>query len=375
MKVLLTATVQSHICQFHRPLVELLHAHGYEVHVAAKDNLAEKNGLKLDFVEKVWDVPFSRSPKSMDHVKAYRCLKKLIDEGGYDIIHCNTPMGGIVTRLAARKARKKGTKVYYTAHGFHFYEGAPFKNWLFYYPVEKFFANHFTDKLIVISDADLKTAKAHGFRLPMYRIHSVGINSKKYYPRGEEEKTLLRQTLGIGTERFVALCTGELNRNKNQIKLLSAVSQIVKEVPQFELLLAGNGPEQEHLEAYIAGHHLENHVRLIGYRTDLETYLTLSDIAISVSIREGLGINLIEAMACGKPVIASDNRGHREFVRNGQNGYLLGDDSFSANIAAVIKEMYNDAEQIKKMSEQAENDAKQYLDVQVMKELADIYSI
>ena len=120
MKILLTATVQSHIVQFHKPLVEMLHEYNCEVHVAARDNLAEKNGLKLDFAEKVFNVPFSRSPKSKDNIKAYKQLKKIIDEGQYDVIHCNTPMGGIVTRLAARKARKNGTKVFYTAHGFHY---------------------------------------------------------------------------------------------------------------------------------------------------------------------------------------------------------------------------------------------------------------
>ena len=116
MKVLLTATVQSHICQFHKPLVEVLHAHGCEVHVAARNNLAEKNGLKLDFVDKVFDIPFSRSPKSPNNLKAKKMLKRIIDDGHYDVIHCNTPVGGIITRLAAQKARKKGTKVFYTAH-------------------------------------------------------------------------------------------------------------------------------------------------------------------------------------------------------------------------------------------------------------------
>lgn len=127
MKVLLVATVQSHICQFHKPLVKMLHEHDVEVHVAARDNLAEKNGLALDFVEKVFDIPFARSPKSKDNIIAYKQLKKIIDEGHYDVVHCNTPMAGIVTRLAAKKERKAGTKVFYTAHGFHFYKGAPKK--------------------------------------------------------------------------------------------------------------------------------------------------------------------------------------------------------------------------------------------------------
>ena len=119
MKVLLVATVQSHICQFHRPLVAMLHEHGCEVHVAARNNLAEKNGLKLDFVEQVFDVPFQRSPFSPKNLGAYKQLKKIVGEGSYDVVHCNTPVGGVVGRLAARKARKRGTKVFYTAHGFH----------------------------------------------------------------------------------------------------------------------------------------------------------------------------------------------------------------------------------------------------------------
>ena len=107
-KVLLTATVQSHIAQFHRPLAEVLHEHGYELHVAARNNLGEKNGLSLDFADKVFDVPFSRSPKSLDNVKAYFQLKKILAADTYEVVHCNTPMGGIVTRLAAVKARKQG---------------------------------------------------------------------------------------------------------------------------------------------------------------------------------------------------------------------------------------------------------------------------
>ena len=104
MKVLLTATVQSHICQFHKPLVEVLHRHGYEIHVAARDNLAEKNGLKLDFVDKVYNVPFARSPKSKDNLRAYKELKGIIEKEHYEIIHCNTPNG----RDCNKACRKKG---------------------------------------------------------------------------------------------------------------------------------------------------------------------------------------------------------------------------------------------------------------------------
>ena len=151
MKVLLTATVQSHICQFHKPLVEVLHAHGCEVHVAARNNLAEKNGLKLDFVEKVFDIPFSRSPKSKDNLKAEKMLKQIINEDN-------------------------------TAHGFHFYEGSPKKNWMIYYPIEKYFSRK-NDTLITITHEDYRLAKKK-FHCQVEHIHGVGVDEETSPQKG-----------------------------------------------------------------------------------------------------------------------------------------------------------------------------------------------
>lgn len=203
MKVLLTATVQSHICQFHKPLVEVLHTHGCEVHVAARDNLAEKNGLKLDFVDKIYNVPFSRSPKSLDNMKAYKVLKEIIQKENYDVIHCNTPMGGIVTRLAARKARKNGTKVYYTAHGFHFYKGAPKKNWIIFYPIEKIFSK-ITDTVITITNEDYQLARKK-FYCNVEYIHGVGANTKKFHVMSNAERQEIKQKLEISNDEKIIL--------------------------------------------------------------------------------------------------------------------------------------------------------------------------
>ena len=131
MKILFVATVRSHIGQFHMPFIRALKEAGHEVHAAFKDNSADKPGLDLSGIDKTFEIPFERSPYSMKNIRAYRALKKVIETERYDIIHCHTPMGGVVTRLAAKKSRKHGTRVFYTAHGFHFYKGAPKKNWLF----------------------------------------------------------------------------------------------------------------------------------------------------------------------------------------------------------------------------------------------------
>lgn len=369
MKVLLTATVQSHIVQFHKPLVEVLHAHGCEVHVAARDNLAEKNGLKLDFVDKVYNVPFDRSPKSTDNIKAYKQLKKIIDEGQYDIVHCNTPMGGIVTRLAARKARKNGTKVFYTAHGFHFYKGAPKKNWIVFYPIEKFFSR-MTDKVLTITEEDYLLAK-NRFMCPVFRIHGVGANSTKFSQISGNEIEHLKQEHGLA-DRKIILNVGELLPNKNQKAAINAMSIVAKAIPEAMLLIAGNGKEKETIQSLIQKLCLENNVQLIGYTTELQKYLNTADLLVACSYREGLGMNLLEAMLCGKAIVASKNRGHRELIRDGHNGYLVEANDY-ADYADKMIELLQDDRLRAEMGERGKEMVSRYTDNSVKHELRQIY--
>lgn len=321
-KVLLTATVQSHICQFHRPLVEMLRESGeFEIHVAARNNLAEKNGLKLDFADKVFDVPFERSPFSPKNIRAYKQLKRLIDDTHYDYIHCNTPVGGLVTRLAAGKSRKQGTQVFYTAHGFHFYKGASWKNWLIYYPVEYWMAKK-TDKLITINDEDQRLAQRK-FPCRIERIHGVGVNPERYHAVDAEQAAALKAAHGFSPQQRLILCVGELLPNKNQQMAIDAMKQVVQTFPDAVLLLAGNGPQRPLLEQRIREYGLEESVKLLGYCTDLEEYQRISEISVSCSHREGLPLNLIEAMLTENPLVVTHNRGHDELVVDGENGYLL----------------------------------------------------
>ncbi len=371
-KVLLVATVQSHICQFHRPLAELLHENGYEIHVAARNNLAEKNGLKLDFAEKVFDLPFSRSPKSPDNIKAYKGLKKILAEESYDVIHCNTPMGGIVARLAAKKARKKGTKVFYTAHGFHFYKGASKKNWLVYYPIEKLFARK-TDKLITIVGEDYETAK-NSFNCPVYRIHGVGVNEERYTPVSPEEKSKLRHDMGFDESEKILLCIGELLPNKNQQMVIRVMPELLKKYPDTKLLLAGNGPEKENLEALIASLGLEKSIIMLGYITNLQDYQHITDILVACSKREGLGLNVIEAQMSGNPCVLTDNRGHRELIDEGRNGYLVKVNDCKAMTDSILA-ILDDPEKAKKFSINGLRFSQQYNFASVKKELEEIYEL
>lgn len=369
-KVLLVATVQSHICQFHKPLVKMLHEYGCEVHVTARNNLAEKNGLKLDFVEKVYDIPFERSPFNKRNLAAYKQLKAIIDGGNYDVVHTNTPVGGIVGRLAARKARKKGCRVFYTAHGFHFFKGGPKKNWIVYYPIEKFMCR-FTDELITITEEDYELTKRE-FSVSASHIHGIGANAEKYGVPTEEEIAALRQELGIEQHRKVAICTGELNANKNQITAIRAMRKVVDQMPEALLLLAGNGSTHDELQAAIDELALQDHAVLLGYHTDLERYVKASDLVLSCSKREGLPLNIIEGQLCKKPVVASVNRGHKELIRNNENGYLLDAldiDGFAEKITVLLK----DAQLAAAFAEAGLCSAQRYTAAAVKNELEDIY--
>ena len=362
---LLVATVQSHIGQFHKPLMRMLKEAGWEIHVAAQNNLAEKDTLQLEYPDMVFDVPFRRSPLDLCNLTAFRELNHLLKEYRYDIIHCNTPVGGILTRLAAKEYRKQGTKVFYTAHGFHFYKGAPLKNWMLYYPLEKFFSN-FTDILITINKEDFALANKK-FNCPIAHIHGVGADSVRYYPLSPEQQEELKRQLGLSGH--ILLSTGELLPNKNQKTAILTLKEILKSVPDTHLLIAGNGSERTNLEALINRENLTDHVTFLGYTRNLPRYMQICDMEISCSYREGLPLNIVEAMLCGKPVVASHNRGHDELVQEGVNGFLVDPDdskSYAEMFCRVLSGSGMDRNAIIKSAEL-------YTDYNVSKELAAIY--
>lgn len=372
MRVLLTATVQSHICQFHRPLVDMLHMHGCEVDVAAKNNLAEKNGLSLDFVDRVFDVPFSRSPLNAANIEAYKQLKKIINDGNYDIVHCNTPVGGILTRKAAVGKRKCGTKVFYTAHGFHFYKGAPLKNWLLFYPIEKIFS-YKTDKLITIVEEDYAFAQKH-FKCSSSHIHGVGVDDKRFFPVNDLEKHEKRIKMGYADDCNLILCVGELLPNKNQKMAIMAMPSVLNSYPNTKLLIAGNGPEKDNLETLIRALNLQGHVELLGYKANIQDYHQISDLLVACSIREGLGLNVVEAMMCGKPVVLTNNRGHRELIDQGRNGFLIQINE-SKEMADRICKIFDNADEYLDFSNNALRFSKRYSKDRVKEELQSIYGL
>lgn len=336
-KVLFVATVTRHINAFHIPYLKWFKEQGYEVHVASRGD------EPIEYCDKHFDIPFERFPIKPSNIKAYKQLKNIIDENKYEIIHCHTPVGGVLTRLAARKARKKyNTKVIYTAHGFHFYKGAPLFNWIIYYPIEKICARG-TDCLITITNEDYEFAKKYLKTKNIEHINGVGMNPERLKKElTQEEKDKFRSKLGIRKDDIVFSYIAELNANKNQILLIKTIQGLKKEQHNIRLLLIGDGPLKEQYQQYIKENNLENEIQLLGKRQDINELLSITNIYLASSIREGLPVNVMEAMYKGLPIIATDNRGHRELIHNGKNGYICkknDTENFENNIQKFLKDM------------------------------------
>ena len=319
-KVLFVATlVKNHIAEFHLPYLKLFQDMGWQTAVAAKNDYENPADCVIPHCDVFYDVPFERSPLKKGNLTAYRRVKRIIRKGGYDIIHCHTPVGAAVARLAARKARRNGSKVIYTAHGFHFYKGAPWLNWLVYFPVE-WLLSPLTDVLITINREDYERAKRLLRAKKVVYIPGVGIDVSRF--RGNEEKgAALRRELGIPDEAAVLLSVGDLNKNKNHRAVLEALARM--ENRNLHYVVCGRGPLKEELEAFAREKGLADRVRFMGYRDDIPAFYAMADVFVFPSFREGLSVSVMEAMASGLPIVCSRIRGNTDMVEEGVNGYLM----------------------------------------------------
>ncbi|PKC51596.1 UDP-Glycosyltransferase/glycogen phosphorylase, partial [Rhizophagus irregularis] len=276
---------------------------GYETHVCAKNDYDNKEDCVIPYCDNYYDFPFERSPFKFNNYKTYKKLKELIDSNEFDIIHCHTPVGGALTRLAAKDVRKKGTTVIYTAHGFHFYKGAPLINWFTYYLFEKL-ALSWTDGLITMNEEDYLSAKKMAKNSTMvFKVNGVGIDLEKFIPQTQDIKRQIRQEYGYKVDDFILIYAGELSYRKNQDLIIDAVSLLKNKIPNLKVLLAGAGPLSEHYKQKVIKLGIEENIEFLGYRMDVNKLMLLSDIAVSASRQEGLPVNIMEAMATGLPLV------------------------------------------------------------------------
>lgn len=330
-RVLFVATVlRGHVLVFHLPYMKWFQEHGYEVHLCCRNDTEEKN-VTVPFCDRFIELPFERSPLSKANLAVYRQLKKVIDEGDYALIHCNTPVGGMLGRLCARSARARGTKVVYTAHGFHFFSGAPLKNWLLFYPAERFLSR-FTDLLITINQEDYERAQ-HFHARKTALVNGVGVDLTRF--EKVVDRVAVRSELGIAQDAPVIVCVGEHSDRKNHEVVLRTAALL----PGVETLFCGVGQKQPELEKMAKDLDIAQRTRFLGFRKDVPQILGASDVFMFPSWQEGLPVSQMEAMAAGLPCVVSDVRGNADLVQPGEGGYLRKPDDakgFSEDIALLI---------------------------------------
>jgi len=320
-KVLIVASVvKTHIMQFHIPTLKMLKEMGYEVHVCAKNDYRNAAECQIPFCDKYINIGFNRTPLSIKNYKSYNQLKKLMLNEQYDIVHCHTPVPSALIRLAIINFKLK-PKVIYTAHGFHFYKGAPIKNWLIFYPIEMYLSKY-TDVFIIINQEDYSIAKTKFKAKETKLINGVGIDIEKFRPISSNEKSELRKKYGFDEKDFIITYVAELVKNKRQLDLIRAVQEVNN--IKIKLLLIGQGVEHSNYSEYIKNNNLGNQIELVGYQNNIGEWLNIADLYVSPSEREGLPINILESLSVGILTLASNCKGNRDLVDK-ENLFEIGD--------------------------------------------------
>lgn len=289
----------------------------------------EKYGIEAVHID------FDRNPLSrINYSEAKKQLNELMQKRRFDIIHCNTPIGGVLGRLCGKKYGIK--TVIYQAHGFHFWTGAPKKNWMIYYPVEKYLARY-TDILITINKEDYK--RAQNFHLKkggkIYYVHGVGVDCKRFLNSGENKRSEIRNSLGLKADDILLLSVGELNENKNHAEVIRAISKC--DNTDLHYAVAGKGDIKASLELLAKELNLEQRVHFLGFIDNMPDHYKAADLFVFPSKREGLPSAVMEAMASGLPCLVSNIRGCNDLID--ENGGLLFDPSNDRDLSDKIEIM------------------------------------
>lgn len=371
-KVLFVATVvKTHIMEFHVPYLEMFQQMGWETAVAARNDYRNPADCAIPFCHHYYDIPFHRSPLKKNNLSAYRQLRRLIRQEHYDIIHCHTPVGAMIARLAAMGQRKHGTKVIYTAHGFHFFRGAPLKNWLLYFPAEWLLA-HFTDVLITINREDHAFAQKHLHAGRVEYVPGVGVDTHKFRfdPQARNNK---RQELGIGKEDFLILTVAELIARKNHSLVLEALHLLRREpfFPKVRYLICGQGELEEALREQCRRLEIDSQVIFAGYRRDIPELCSAADLFAFMTHQEGLPVALMEAMSCSLPCLCSRVRGCSDLITDGTDGRMTQMDPQA--VADAIAALYRDPALRTRLGRAAAGKLQEFSSESVHKKMLEIY--
>jgi hypothetical protein len=335
-KLLFVSNISNNVGSFVVASIAAAKKCGFEFYYAANWDGATKEQIAEDekkYGIKIVHIDLDRSPYSTKNIKAYKQLVDLINKEKIDYIHCNTPVGGVLGRLAGEKCKVK--KIVYEAHGFHFYEGAPKKNWMIYYPVEKLLAKK-TDAIITINNEDFERAKT--FKLKnngqVYYVPGVGMDLSQYNVP-DTVREIKRNELNLKDTDFALISMGDLIDRKNYKIAIEVVAKLNN--PHVHYFICGKGPEEVNLKKLAENLGVDKQVHFLGFRNDIKELLKASDTFLFTSKQEGLARSLMEAMASKIPCVVSKIRGNTELIVNNENGFLCsGLDDY---VNAIIKIM------------------------------------
>ena len=324
MKKVLFISNHAGFSKFNAPYMQWFHEQGWQV-----DNASL--GIETGYHDNQYDVPIKRRPLSPSNIKAYFQLKKICRQNQYDIIHCHTPVGGVLGRLCVNR-KKCNTKVIYTAHGFHFYRGAKFLHWILFYPIEKFLA-HRADCIVTINEEDFELAKKH-FNSDIRKIDGVGVNLSRFKPVSEKEKGEIRKKNHFSDDDFILIYCAQFIPRKNHKFVLDKIAILKEKMPNIKLCFVGSGGKESEIKHYSEKLGLSDCTSYLGYRTDVEQLYAMSDVLISTSVQEGFAIGVIEGAACGLPTLISNIRGHI----NSKLQFSLSDNSFEEGLEKLYQD-------------------------------------
>lgn len=378
MKILHVCAVGFTVKNLLLPQINFLLDKGLEVEIAcaAGDTVAELQELGYT----IHAFPIERKIAPLSNLRSIVAMVRLMKHHRYDLVHVHTPVASVLGRVSAKIAGIP--RVVYTAHGFYFHDNMPPQKYRFYHQVETI-SGWLTDKILTQSREDLETAKRTnlcppdklsylGNGIDLYRFSSDRLCSKR--------QSELKLQLKIPVSAFPVLAmTGRITEEKGYLELINALSILQKDFPSIHLVIIGGQLESERdafqakLHRLILDRRLESHVTFTGFRSDVPEVLGLVDLFVLPSYREGLPRSILEAMAMSLPVVATDIRGCREAIEDGETGLIVPPRD-SEKLAQAVRKILQDSDYQAALGAAALNRAKFLFDEKlVFERLKSVY--
>lgn len=366
MKALIITNLTKRFQPGHFTMIEPLQELGYEVHWAA--NFSEYKEDITQVPIKTHHIDFIRNPFHPVNFKAYIQLMKLLSQENYDVVHCNSPIGGVLGRICSRQA--KVANVIYTAHGFHFYKGAPLINNTLYKWIEMYLARK-TDILITMNSEDKLAAEKLKLRAKgeRYFIHGVGIDTNAFKDI-EIDVEAKRKELGLAQEDFIVISMGDLIKRKNYETIINALS--IMKNKNIHYIICGTGPLEEKLRELVKKLNIESQIHFLGFRKDISELLKISNVFILSSYQEGLPRSTMEAMSAGLPCIVSNIRGNIDLINETKGGILVEPNNING-FRDAIELVYSNKELYEEFKTNSLNNIYKFDISNVKKEIYEIY--